>query len=171
MIINRHLNGIKKHLISIHNMFIHQMEKVNLIQLIKGECLRLMNDYQQALEWYQKALDINPQYVQSLHGKAYCLMQYGQYGDAQLLLENAYQLSPDNKLIEELLCIYTHLNKFNVSIQINKNEYKYIFKYMLKSQNIPQVFFTFKSFISIISQNSIFIQIYNMTSLNPSENR
>ncbi|CAD8080918.1 unnamed protein product [Paramecium primaurelia] len=94
MIINRHLNGIKKHLISIHNMFIHQMEKVNLIQLIKGECLRGMNDYQQALEWYQKALDINPQYVYSLNGKGECLRGMNDYQQALEWYQKALDINP-----------------------------------------------------------------------------
>lgn len=49
-------------------MFYLYGEQVNVIPIFVGDCLKIKNQYEEALDWYFKALKINPKHVLSLWG-------------------------------------------------------------------------------------------------------
>ena len=53
-------------------------------------------EYQEAITWFDKALEIDPNYVFALHNKGLALIQLGQYEEAITSLDKALAIEPSN---------------------------------------------------------------------------
>jgi tetratricopeptide (TPR) repeat protein len=65
----KHFLGWIKHWKSIQSMSIHYSAKVIIDSKHKGDCLRGLNKYNEALPWLDKALTIDPNHGTSLGSK------------------------------------------------------------------------------------------------------
>lgn len=79
-----------------------------------AECYEHKNDIEQALTWYHRALEHNPEDDMACVGIAYCLVQNKEYAQAMSYYEKALALNPANKEIwlgiAELLVAIEHFD-------------------------------------------------------------
>lgn len=70
---------------------------------IKGRMLRSKEQLEKALEEFQKAIDINPEWVEPREFKAQCLMELQRYTDAVNECDEALKLQPHKESKERIL--------------------------------------------------------------------
>ena len=63
----------------------------------KGLALNDLGKYQEAIEYYDKALAINPTYLQALHNKGLALFNQGKYQEAIEWFDKALKVNPNYK--------------------------------------------------------------------------
>ncbi|CAD8185163.1 unnamed protein product [Paramecium octaurelia] len=95
--------GSTKHQLLIQNMLFPYVIKVDLIFLILiGGCLRMLDKYEDAITWFDKALAIDPKDVDSLYNKGGCLWMLNKYKDA-ITWSDKHQLLIQNMLIPQVI--------------------------------------------------------------------
>jgi tetratricopeptide (TPR) repeat protein len=65
----------------------------------RAETLQSLGQYQEAVIWYNKTLEIDPDSVYDLAGKENALDSLGRYEDAIIWFDKALEIEPNNELI------------------------------------------------------------------------
>ncbi|HSB50890.1 MAG TPA: tetratricopeptide repeat protein, partial [Nitrosopumilaceae archaeon] len=97
----------------------------------KGAALAKLGHFEEAILYYDNALDINPSFVPALNNKANALSKLGEFDKAIVVYNIAKNLEPNNKILDKNLAIsktkFSSLEKNKEQtpeppIQISKNE-------------------------------------------------
>ncbi|OPZ89169.1 MAG: photosystem I assembly protein Ycf3 [Firmicutes bacterium ADurb.Bin419] len=104
----------------------------------EGISLMESGNYSEAIQKFNKAIEINPNYSKYYYSKAVCFSNLGKYNDAIMLYDNALELNPglDNALINKAACLL-EANRFEEALEtvdyfINENS-EVTDAYLLKS--------------------------------------
>jgi tetratricopeptide (TPR) repeat protein len=85
---------------------------------IKGDIFNFKKEYEEALEWYEKSLDIDPKYVDAWINKATALIKQEKYSKAIKAIEYALYLDEDDKIgWHNKGFIFYQLGQFNRSLE------------------------------------------------------
>jgi uncharacterized protein YjbI with pentapeptide repeats len=69
-------------------------ESIHQLAINKGNALRNEGKYNEAIEYYDKALEINPNYADALNGKGNALRNKGKYNEAIEYYDKALEINP-----------------------------------------------------------------------------
>ena len=65
-----------------------------------GKCLQKLNRYAEALEWFDRALDLRPNFVTALNDKAFTLGEIQRFDEALILYRFVKSIDPENSLAD-----------------------------------------------------------------------
>ncbi|CAD8161827.1 unnamed protein product [Paramecium pentaurelia] len=67
----------------------------------KGECLRLMQKYNESIKLFNQALSIDENHIPSLQFKASCLEEQQKYKEALIYYEKLFKINPNDKWLKD----------------------------------------------------------------------
>jgi tetratricopeptide (TPR) repeat protein len=122
--------GIVAGLTIIINQFINTKNAINLSK--NANTLYQLKSYQEAINYYNKSLEINPEYQEAWRGKGDALKALKQYNQALKVYEKAIQLAPNDwqcwlgraQVLEDMGKSQEALDSFNRTISINPNAWE-----------------------------------------------
>ena len=116
------VNGEYHEAINTYDEILKYRLKISKTTLMKGVALSNIEQHKQSMKEFYKVLVAKPENITALVGLGVGFGNYGEYKEAQKYFDDAYNISPDNHVVENYYEFATKTAEKNIHITKWRNQ-------------------------------------------------